>query len=430
MIATVPLGTLTTERPARGASVHAARARAPGGRDAPGGGGAGPGPSRRARAARPARRRDEPAARGDVLLGHARPAHAARVDQGRRDEPARRLDRARRDAAARAPHDDPRGDRSPEPAGGQHPGSRADPRRRAHPASRADRRRRGRRGGRGADAAAARARCGWSCEVPDELPEIAADPMQLDQVLTNLVENAARHSPPTGPSGSTSSREGASVRVRVADEGPGIPLGATREGVRSLLSWPRGARAARQRARTVDRAGDRDRARRPDLGGGDGGRRDRPGLRPADRGGGWREGAGGRRRAADPPRAPHEPGGARLRRRDGRDRRRGRGRRREPAPRADPARPRPARHGRHRGDPPGAGLLRGARSSSCRCARARRDKVAALDAGADDYVTKPFGMEELLARSRAALRRKRCRGARRPAPRLRRRFRSTSPGSS
>ena len=31
-------------------------------------------------------------------------------------------------------------------------------------------------------------------------------------------------------------------------------------------------------------------------------------------------------------------------------------------------------------------------------------KVAALDQGADDYVTKPFGMEELLARIRAALR--------------------------
>ncbi len=34
-----------------------------------------------------------------------------------------------------------------------------------------------------------------------------------------------------------------------------------------------------------------------------------------------------------------------------------------------------------------------------------RDKVAVLDAGADDYVTKPFGMDELLARIRAALRR-------------------------
>jgi two-component system, OmpR family, KDP operon response regulator KdpE len=38
-------------------------------------------------------------------------------------------------------------------------------------------------------------------------------------------------------------------------------------------------------------------------------------------------------------------------------------------------------------------------------------KVRALDAGADDYVTKPFGMDELMARVRAALRR----GA--PAPR-------------
>jgi len=36
---------------------------------------------------------------------------------------------------------------------------------------------------------------------------------------------------------------------------------------------------------------------------------------------------------------------------------------------------------------------------------AEREKIAALDAGADDYVTKPFGMGELLARVRAALRR-------------------------
>ena len=34
-----------------------------------------------------------------------------------------------------------------------------------------------------------------------------------------------------------------------------------------------------------------------------------------------------------------------------------------------------------------------------------RDKIAALDAGADDYITKPFSVNELLARIRANLRR-------------------------
>src|SRR5438309_590602 len=42
---------------------------------------------------------------------------------------------------------------------------------------------------------------------------------------------------------------------------------------------------------------------------------------------------------------------------------------------------------------------------------AEQDKVAALDAGADDYVTKPFGADELLARVRAALRRAEVTGA-------------------
>ncbi len=40
-----------------------------------------------------------------------------------------------------------------------------------------------------------------------------------------------------------------------------------------------------------------------------------------------------------------------------------------------------------------------------------QDKVKALDLGADDYMTKPFGIDELLARVRAALRRVRAEGA-------------------
>ena len=42
------------------------------------------------------------------------------------------------------------------------------------------------------------------------------------------------------------------------------------------------------------------------------------------------------------------------------------------------------------------------------------DKIAALDAGADDYLTKPFGLGELLARIRAALRRANAPGALEP----------------
>ena len=68
-------------------------------------------------------------------------------------------------------------------------------------------------------------------------------------------------------------------------------------------------------------------------------------------------------------------------------------------------RPRPARHRRHRGDRGPARLDARCRSSCSRPATREADKVAALDAGADDYVTKPFGMDELLARLRAALRR-------------------------
>lgn len=58
--------------------------------------------------------------------------------------------------------------------------------------------------------------------APD-LPEIAADPVQLDQVLTNLVENAARHSPNEGVVRIDIGPIEGGVRVRVADEGPGIP---------------------------------------------------------------------------------------------------------------------------------------------------------------------------------------------------------------
>ena len=51
---------------------------------------------------------------------------------------------------------------------------------------------------------------------------------------------------------------------------------------------------------------------------------------------------------------------------------------------------------------------------------AEGDKVAALDLGADDYLTKPFGVEELLARVRAALRRSGWGTTQSPPPGIRR----------
>ena len=67
--------------------------------------------------------------------------------------------------------------------------------------------------------------------------------------------------------------------------------------------------------------------------------------------------------------------------------------------------PGPAGHGRHRGDRRASATFSQVPGHRAVGARGQHDKVAALDAGADDYVTKPFAMEELLARARAAVRR-------------------------
>jgi two-component system sensor histidine kinase KdpD len=58
-----------------------------------------------------------------------------------------------------------------------------------------------------------------------DVPEIPADPLQLDQVVTNLLDNALRFSPPGGEVMISVAPWHGSVQLRVADQGPGIPVG-------------------------------------------------------------------------------------------------------------------------------------------------------------------------------------------------------------
>ncbi|OUC84934.1 sensor histidine kinase, partial [Streptosporangium minutum] len=60
------------------------------------------------------------------------------------------------------------------------------------------------------------------CEVPAGL-SVRADPDLLAQVLANLLDNAVRHSPDGGVVVLTADAEGDGVRLRVTDQGPGIP---------------------------------------------------------------------------------------------------------------------------------------------------------------------------------------------------------------
>jgi len=60
-------------------------------------------------------------------------------------------------------------------------------------------------------------------DVPENLPPVELDYVQIDQVLSNLLENAARHTPEGTPITVSARLEKEEVRVEVRDEGPGIP---------------------------------------------------------------------------------------------------------------------------------------------------------------------------------------------------------------
>jgi len=59
--------------------------------------------------------------------------------------------------------------------------------------------------------------------LPDDLPPVALDYLEIDQVLTNLIENAVHYTPAESPIEISAHADGGQVTVSVADHGPGIP---------------------------------------------------------------------------------------------------------------------------------------------------------------------------------------------------------------
>jgi signal transduction histidine kinase/ActR/RegA family two-component response regulator len=62
-----------------------------------------------------------------------------------------------------------------------------------------------------------------SVSLPENPVPVHVDPLRFEQVITNLVNNAARYTPQNGHISVTARREGASATLRVRDDGIGIP---------------------------------------------------------------------------------------------------------------------------------------------------------------------------------------------------------------
>ena len=63
----------------------------------------------------------------------------------------------------------------------------------------------------------------FTLEIPADAAEVAADPQALRQVLSNVLENAARYTPAGGSVAVRARRQRGDVVIEVADTGPGIP---------------------------------------------------------------------------------------------------------------------------------------------------------------------------------------------------------------
>jgi two-component system sensor histidine kinase KdpD len=62
-------------------------------------------------------------------------------------------------------------------------------------------------------------------EIASDLPMLKLDPVLFEQVLFNLLDNAAKYSPPGSKVELHAARDGSLIRLEVADEGDGIPPG-------------------------------------------------------------------------------------------------------------------------------------------------------------------------------------------------------------
>src|SRR5262249_26262835 len=67
-----------------------------------------------------------------------------------------------------------------------------------------------------------------SLDVPPHLPSVLADALQIEHVLGNLLENAAKYSPPDSPIRVSAVAREDQVEIRVADEGVGVAPGERR----------------------------------------------------------------------------------------------------------------------------------------------------------------------------------------------------------